>query len=459
MVLIKAHRAIAQSTTRMYLPVHDHVLRFRYPSAMNTQHILLVTIGSAGDVYPKVGLGRALRARGQRVTVITNPHFEDLIRANGLGFEPIGTKEDFYNTTQNPDLWHPTKGFKTIAEWGLIPFTQPVMDHIERYLPDNPIVVSSGMAFGARIAKERFDVPLVTVHLQPSVFRSVHDMPNLGGVRLPDWLPHRLKRRYYGLLDRQFIDKILAEPLNAIRAQYGLAPTRSFLGDYFHSPDKVIGLFPDWFAPQQPDWPEQTVLTGFVEFDTDNGDRLDPMLAQFLSSGTPPLVFTAGSANQHGEAYFQASAEAAQALGRRAILVTRNKSAIPAGLPESIIHQEFVPFSLLLPHTAAIVHHGGIGTLAKAVASGIPQIIMPLSHDQPDNARRVQQLGIGDVIQPKRYNARRAATVLDKLLNSTDVQRAVNRFAAKVDFAAAMEKSCREILTIAQGVTYVHSNN
>ena len=137
--------------------------------------------------------------------------------------------------------------------------------------------------------------------------------------------------------------------------------------------------------------------------------------------------------------------------------MTRNGDAIPADLPDSITHVEFAPYSLLLPHAAAIVHHGGIGTLAKAVASGIPQLIMPMSHDQPDNARRVKLLGIGDVIQPKKYNASRVAKLLGDLLANPVIQANVEQYAAEVDFEAAMVQSCEEILTMAEGVSHVRS--
>lgn len=412
---------------------------------MNQKHMLLITIGSAGDVYPKIGLGRALLARGHRVTLVTSAFFEELIRAEGFDFVPLGTKEHYFNITQNPDLFHPTKGFQTIARWGLVPFTQPVIDAIEANLADNLVVVSSGMAFGARIARERFSFPLISAHLQPSVLRTVYDCPDLGGFRLPDWLPHGVKRAYYNLLDKAFIDRELAGPINQIRAQYGLAPTQHFMGDYFHSPDKVIGLFPDWYAPIQPDWPASTVLTGFVEFDTESGDELAPDVQAFLAAGTAPIVFTAGSSNQHGHDYFAASVAAATRLGRRAILVTRNPAAVPAQLPEGIIHLDYVPFSRLLPHAAAIVHHGGIGTVAKSIASSVPQVITPLSHDQPDNAMRIKRLGLGAAIQPRQYNVKRATETLQSLLTDEALLANVRAYAARIDFAAMMAQTCDEI--------------
>ena len=101
-------------------------------------------------------------ARGHRVTLVTSAHFAELVQAQGFDFVPLGTKEHYFNITQNPDLFHPTRGFQTIARWGLVPFAQPVIDAIEANLAEDLVVVSSGMAFGARIARERFRFPLIS---------------------------------------------------------------------------------------------------------------------------------------------------------------------------------------------------------------------------------------------------------------------------------------------------------
>jgi UDP:flavonoid glycosyltransferase YjiC (YdhE family) len=85
-------------------------------------------------------------------------------------------------------------------------------------------------------------------------------------------------------------------------------------------------------------------------------------------------------------------------------------------------HVPFAPFTQLLPRCAALIHHGGIGTTSAAFAAGIPQVIMPLSHDQPDNAARVRALGVGDRLLPKHFTGRRLADVLRPLLASVQVK-------------------------------------
>src|SRR5271163_15210 len=97
--------------------------------------ILLLAIGSAGDVHPFIGLGLALQRRGHRVKIITNPFFAELARKAGIELVPLGTVEEFDAIRKDPDLWHSTKGFRTIAaavSSGLRPMYDAIVNH---YVP------------------------------------------------------------------------------------------------------------------------------------------------------------------------------------------------------------------------------------------------------------------------------------------------------------------------------------
>jgi rhamnosyltransferase subunit B len=92
--------------------------------------------------------------------------------------------------------------------------------------------------------------------------------------------------------------------------------------------------------------------------------------------------------------------DACTALGVRAVVVTPYTGQLPAQLPASVYHADYVPFDLLLPKLAAVVHHGGIGTLAQGLAAGVPQLIAPHAHDQFDNAAQLARLGAGASASP-----------------------------------------------------------
>src|SRR5690606_11490043 len=74
-------------------------------------------------------------------------------------------------------------------------------------------------------------------------------------------------------------------------------------------------------------------------------------------------------------------------------------------------------FGALFPRAAAIVHQGGVGTTGQALRAGVPTVIVPFSHDQPDNAARTVRLGTGRTLARSRYKAARVAQELAALLH------------------------------------------
>ena len=173
--------------------------------------------------------------------------------------------------------------------------------------------------------------------------------------------------------------------------------------------------------------------------------RLDSEPARFLDSGPPPVIFAPGTEVKRAEAFSASSIRAVAQLGRRAILLSRHTQQLPSQLPEGIIAFPHIPFSTALPRAAAIVHHGGIGTVAHAFATGIPQIIRPMAHDQPDNAARVGRLGVGKTIHPQEYTARRLQSALQALLSSDSVSETSRRYSERVASDKALSIICDEI--------------
>jgi rhamnosyltransferase subunit B len=385
---------------------------------------LLIAIGSHGDVHPFVGLGAALRTRGHDVTVVTNSYFEPLVRKVGLGFASVGTAAEYKTLADNPDLWHPTRGFTFLMEQTL-KLLGPVYDSIaERHVPGETVVVASSLAFGARVAEEALNVPAASVHLQPSIPRTVYQVPRIAGSPLRTWQPRWLKRAIWKFADAAFIDRALAPGINAFRADKGLAPVKGIMDRWWHSPRLVIGMFPDWFGPPQPDWPEQMRLTGFPLYDERGVQPLDEGLVRFLDAGDKPIAFTPGSAMWHARGFFDAAVDACRILKRRGVLLTRHKGHVPPALPPGVIHVDFAPFSELLPRCAALVHHGGVGTLSQGLLAGVPHLVTPMAHDQPDNAERLERLGVARWVWWKKLTGARAAAHLKELIESPAVAEA-----------------------------------
>jgi UDP:flavonoid glycosyltransferase YjiC (YdhE family) len=413
-------------------------------------HHLLITIGSHGDTHPFVGLGIRLRERGHRVTLAANGAFRGLVQGAGLEFAELGTVEEFRAALAHPDVWHPLKGFRTVFEQGVLPVMPRTYELVQKYfVPGETIVTAHAIAFGARVAQETLGIPLATVHLAPAVFRSRREPPVFPGTSFmqhaPGWLNLMLFRAVFDVMG----DWVLAATVNEFRSKFGLPPASRILHQWWHSPQLVVALFPEWFAAPQPEWPKQTKLTGFPLYDERGQHVMPPEVESFLQRGDPPIAFTFGSAMTQAEEELAASAEACRLLGRRGILLTRHRAQVPPNLPDGVIHVDYAPFSELLPRCAALVHHGGIGTTSQGLAAGVPQLIVPFAHDQHDNAARVKRLGCGEKLSTGAYRPKAIARTLGRLLSEPQVPQNGKSIAAKFVGKDSLGNACELIEELA----------
>jgi UDP:flavonoid glycosyltransferase YjiC (YdhE family) len=248
-----------------------------------------------------------------------------------------------------------------------------------------------------------FDPPVLPMY--PRLARADRTVPGLG---------RAIKRL------ARFMSRKWPEPIYELRAELGLERGSNPLFDAKHSPSLVLALFSRMLGREQKDWPPHTKITGFCFYDSDAGNAtLPPHLEAFLAAGPAPVVFTLGSAAVMAAGkFYEYSAKAAMRLGVRAVLLigSDQRNRPPQALPETICVAEYAPFSVLFPRAALVVHQGGVGTTAQCLRAGKPMLIMPYSHDQPDNARRMRRLQVARVIQRDNYTPVRVARKLQAML-------------------------------------------
>jgi UDP:flavonoid glycosyltransferase YjiC (YdhE family) len=141
---------------------------------------------------------------------------------------------------------------------------------------------------------------------------------------------------------------------------------------------------------------------------------------------------------------FEHSARAAMKLGVRAVLLigsdARNRPH--HALPDSICVAEYAPYSKLFPRASVVVHQGGVGTTANCLQAGRPMLIMPYSHDQPDNARRMRRLKVARVIQRGNYTPIRVARKLSILLEEAKYARRAEAVARRLAHEDGTNTAC-----------------
>lgn len=411
-------------------------------------HFILTPFGSAGDVNPFIWMGRLLRLRGHEVEVVSVPMFRGTVEGAGLAFTSVGDAEEYDAIMHHPDLWKPIRGTVVVFE-SAGKILRPWFDAIAARVRPDSVLVSPFHMFAARMVREKCDVPLVTVHLQPACFLSVHDTPVLLPSapwlsRLPCWM-----KRLMLAMPNPAVQRLMPLLKQACAAA-GVTPPRHLMRDWLHSPDVNLALFPDWFAAPQPDWPANTHTVGFPLEDLQGQFPLPEELLSWLAQGSRPVLLSPGTGNAQAREFFRVGLEACARHGLRALVGTRFPDQLPSPLPPHAWRFDYLPFSALLRHVGILVHHGGIGTLSQAFAAAVPQLVMPMAHDQPDNAARMQRLGAGVSLPPHKFTVPNVAAALQRLTQESSFSTGCAKLAAwcaashaPAQAVAALERASR----------------
>jgi rhamnosyltransferase subunit B len=410
-------------------------------------HFVVVTIGSAGDLFPFMRVALALREGGHRVSMLGPVQHAPFVEPTGLAFHGLPADEAVLD---HPDLWHPTRGLAVV--WRA---TRPAMAQIPAFVAALPrdqriVLLAHPLALPeADLCRaQRPGLKVAAIYLAPSNLPTVHDPLMLGPYPVPRWVPLGARRWLWRRIGKALIDPVSLPDVNAARASHGLAPVASLIEHIVQVPDLSVTLFPEWFAPTQPDWPQPLARAGFPLFDPSPQAELSPQVARFLEEGARPVVFTPGTGNRQAAHYFRCALDACARRGLRAILLTPHRAQLPAQLPTPVLWQDYVPLRALLPHVAALVHHGGIGTTAEALRAGTPQLVVPLAHDQFDNAARVVALGAGARVHAARLDAARLGRALDRTMSPGVAARA-RELVRLFDMPDGIDHACERLAMLA----------
>ncbi len=410
------------------------------------RQILITSWGSYGDLYPYIGLGQALSRRGHRVVLAVPAFYRDIVERAGLEICPAGPGVDVNDRATIARIMDPVQGPSTVVRELIMPALAQTVRELEPAVRAADVVVSHPITFAAPPLAEKHGRPWVSTILAPLSFFSATDFPVLSGApaiaRLARLGPAfgRAMLRFAHLVTRTW-----SEPVHALRRELGLPGRGDPLYEGQFSPLLTLALFSRVLSAPQPDWPLRARCTGFVFY---NGpDPLTAELEAFLAAGPPPVVFTLGtSAVLAAGGFYKESAAAALRAGMRAVLLTGGFPENHPGIdsPDLLIVDR-APHQLLFPRAAAVVHQGGVGTLGQGLRAGRPTIVVPYSHDQPDNAARVQRLGVSRTIFPRRYRASLVARDLQALLADGGARARAEQVASVVRCEGGVEEAADAI--------------
>jgi UDP:flavonoid glycosyltransferase YjiC (YdhE family) len=393
-------------------------------------HILILTLGSRGDVQPYIALGKGLQAARHTVTLASLQTFEGMVAEHHLAFRPL--RGEFLALLQTPEGKAAMigKGNPLALMRKVTPMLRGMLDDGWNAAQGVDAIIYHPKALGGHSIAEKLGIPGV-IALPLPLYSPTRAFPSpilptadLGAAL--NRASHRLIIRLASASTRTMLNRWRKQALGMPPAGDEMALNgRPILRLYGYSPALV---------PMPPDWDAHSIATGYWFLDCQSSWRPPESLVAFLRAGPPPIYIGFGSMPSHHAAAKTALVRGAlERAGQRGILAA-GWGGLSATTPSPNIYVlEAVPHDWLFPHIAAVVHHGGAGTTGAGLRAGAPTVICPFFGDQPFWGRWTAKAGVGpQPIPQKRLTVERLAEAISVAASDGAMRERATRLGAQI---------------------------
>ena len=387
--------------------------------------IVIVTIGSLGDLHPFIATAKALEGFGHEPVMAVPKNYVAKVENAGLKAFPVFP--GFDDLSREMGISEAQFAMRLMADIDFMfgKVVLPALGESARLLDEIcngvDLIFGSPFAFAGDIIAEKRAIAFAAGVLQPGLILSAYDPIYSPQARVLKLAP----QTRMGIGWNQAWIKLIkfasharyGNAINKVRRAHGVPDSRFAP---FLDPNKVasiIAMYSEFLGGVQPDYYPNTHITGFPIFDSESGapESLDDELEAFLQKGPPPLIFTLGSLAVHAAAdFYRTSQKIAADLSQRAILLTGIGTDLTSS--DNILVRSYLPHSQIFPQSSAIIHHGGIGTTGQVLRAGKPQLVVPHLGDQWDNGKRIERLGTGLMLDAKKYTYANAKDRISQIL-------------------------------------------
>lgn len=407
------------------------------------KRIVFAVWGSLGDLHPYLAIARELQARGHRCVIATTNFHRQRVEADHFEFAPMGLHLDADPALLKNSL-HLRRGPRFLLRDMVIPYTRESVVETMAAIAGADLLVTHPIAYGAQLVAQKTEMPWASTALAPTgMFSGCEPSVRMQSPLLSKlestgpWLDRVLLK-----IARRETNRWVA-PIHKVRDELGLPSNGNPIFEGQFSPQSTLAMFSPLFGTAQPDWPPNTVITGFPFYS--EPAPMDAALQKFLDSGEGPVVFTLGSAaSAVPRNFFDESLKAIARLQCRAVLIVGafGPNQFSRGLPANVAAFPYAPYGEIFSRAAVTVHHGGIGTTAQALRAGHPMLVVPFAFDQPDNAARARKLGVARSLFIHQYNASRAVRELGPLLEDARYRHSAVSVGERIKAEDGVGKAC-----------------
>lgn len=415
--------------------------------------VLLSSFGSAGDVRPLLLVARALADAGHEAVCVLDPAWCGVARSEfSLVAVESGDAWDPGSIARRPEWLDPKRGSVRMLRELVIPRTRGLVEAVRRVAADQKpdAIIGHHISFGLPWVARELGVPWIMCAVAPSSWPSVED-PNLyPGMPDRDRYPRWTIRLGTAIAGRM-IGRAIDPPINAVRRELGLPAQRNTMLEDQFSDCLNLGLWSEHYRGPASDDPPKSVIVGFStssasgDVEADLADRI----GSARDGGARTAVWSLGTTAVHaGRVHRDGFIEAARCAGIVPVVLTGDGARAAELSERGVIAAAYAPHGALFPLVDMVVHHGGMGTTAAALRAGVPSIVLPFTHDQPDNARRLRRLGLAEVVRTRDRGPERFEGALVRLFGAVDdstLRDRARRFASQLAAESFEERVVRAV--------------
>jgi vancomycin aglycone glucosyltransferase len=337
--------------------------------------IACVILGTRGDVQPIVALAEGLINRGHEVTICAPPENEELCSGVKCKFIPFGpspkkaAKEDPKKQKGGVTVKiSPREGKKVISDQ---------INQLPKILNGTDLILGVGIVFGVHTAADILKVPYRFVIYYPIVLGTTPVDP--------------LKNRIMFGFGRSAINIFIKGFINKHRAKFSLPPVKDVWSNWMG--DNVIVACDPELNKVHDGVAFPFTQTGFMLLPSKK--ELPGNVLNFCNSGKPPVYIGFGSNPIADTEKFKQIFEEVRKDTNQRLIISKGWADLPEYISPDVLYADDLPFDLLFPKLAAVIYHGGTGTMATIARSGIPQAAFPFIADQFANRDTIVKLGLG----------------------------------------------------------------
>lgn len=355
--------------------------------------IIILTKGTCGDVFPFLAAARALNKRGHQVVFLTHCSYREEVYQTGAQFISLDNTDECNVFFQNLHLVNTPKGVLQFFRQHCLPYTFREYELLSAQLRDAGQIV------------------LLTRHMSTVADLLVSQELGRPLIRLFTALSQVTA---FGLLE-ELLCSFFVSDLHKIRAELGLRQNSGWK-DLLRTPPANTGNWPSWFVDAGEEFELPVIPLGFLTYDPGETGEVPEDVISFLAGNQRTVIITGGTGDFLGSEFYSSSVNACRLLRLKALVVTRYRYIVPDISDDAFKWVPSLPFGSIMPRASAVIHHGGSGTIARAILSNVPQLVLAYGADRPDNAKRLSRFGVAHHLPPPEWRAERIASSLERLL-------------------------------------------